>query len=201
VLRLSPRLLCSEAVAVRFLYVGSLLTGKRLEGLLQAANVLRASTDRFRLTLMGPGDGAEHYCGLAASMGLEHLVDIRPPVPYREVPHVVSGYDVAAASVPDIEDRQYQVTLKVLEYRALVVPILASDLPPNRDVVLQGVNGVLAKNDSTEFAAGMRRFVEDRSFLAACRSRALAMREGRTWEDVARVHEEDVYRRVMRARA
>jgi|WetSurMetagenome_2_1015567.scaffolds.fasta_scaffold101396_2 glycosyltransferase involved in cell wall biosynthesis len=186
---------------VRFLYVGSLLPGKRLEGLLDAARVLRKETRAFQLVLMGPGDESGHYRKIIAAMGLEQQVEIHSPVPYRDVPQVVSGYDVAVAFVPDIEDWLYQVTLKVLEYRALGVPILATDLPPNREIVLDGVNGVLAANAPDEFSQGMKRFVTDPVFLGKCRRQALEMREGRTWEDVARVHEEDVYRRVMKARS
>jgi glycosyltransferase involved in cell wall biosynthesis len=180
---------------VRFIYVGSLVAGRRLNVLLDAADLLRQSSRAFELALIGPGDGASAYKDQVSRLGLQEYVRILPPVPYRSVPEIVSGYDVAIAYVPAIEDWRYQVTLKVLEFRALGLPIIASDLPPNREVVEDGINGVIAGNTPEAFCGAMKRFFEP-GFLASCRSRALTMRQGKTWADVARVHETDVYSRV-----
>lgn len=182
---------------VKFVYVGSIVQGRRLEILLQAASRLIGSGCLLELVLIGPGEGAGHYRQMLGRMGLEGNVEIRPPVPYREVPRVIAQHDVAVAFVPEIEDWKYQVTLKVLEYRALGMPVLASDLPPNREVVADGINGVVAGNTPEEFASGMKRFLDDPAFLNSCRRNARSMRQGKTWEDVARVHEEEVYRRVL----
>jgi glycosyltransferase involved in cell wall biosynthesis len=182
---------------VRFIYVGSVVPGRRLEILIQAAGLLLKSDANFEMVIMGPGDGAARYRQEASGLGLQDHVRIFPGVPYSEIPAALSQYDVALAYVTSIEDWRYQVTLKVLEYRALGLPIIASDLPPNRDVVEEEVNGLLAQNTPSSFAATMHRFLEP-SFLASVRSRSLSMRQGRTWEDVADVHEKDVYERVMK---
>lgn len=178
---------------VTFIYVGSLVRAKRLEGLLEAAAVAQRGGANLELTLMGPGDGISHYIDVIRRLGLEGTVQVRPPVPYKDVPAIVAAHDLAVAFVPTIEDWKYQVTLKILEYRALGVPILASDLPPNRGIVRPGENGLLAGNAPEVFGAAMLRFVREPELLEACRAGARAVREGRTWSTVADVYLDRAY--------
>jgi glycosyltransferase involved in cell wall biosynthesis len=111
---------------------------------------------------------------------------------------VVLEHDVALAYVPESPANWlYQPTLKVLEYRALGIPILASDNLPNRDVVEQGVNGLLIQNSVDALAEGMLCFVRDRELLQSCKSNAHQMRQGETWAAVAKLYEQDVYQGLV----
>jgi glycosyltransferase involved in cell wall biosynthesis len=129
---------------------------------------------------------------------LDSVVTFEPPVPYDCIPEVVSGYDVALAHVPDLPaDWHYHPTLKVLEYRALGLPIIATDVEPNRKVVEDGANGLLVRNSAASLAEGMLRFVTDREFLEQCQGRAASMRQGTSWRQVAEMYERDVYRQLL----
>jgi glycosyltransferase involved in cell wall biosynthesis len=178
----------AEAIdrSVRFIYIGRLTRRRRLEVILEAAARVRLQTDRFRLIFMGydASDGA--YGEAIRNLKLDDIACIHPPVPYEQVPGEVLEHDVALAYVPELPaDWQYQPTLKILEYRALGMPVIASDFLPNRDLVENGVNGLLASNAAADIATAMRRFIDDPVFLANCLTNAQAMREGLTWEQVA----------------
>ena len=178
---------------VRFIYVGTLARKRNIEVLLEAAVLLHGRTRDFSLTLRGPGEDAPYYAEMVESLGLSGFVLVLPPVPYRQVPETVAGHDVALAYVPEVLDWQYQPTLKVLEYRALGMPIVASDNPPNRLVVEEGRNGVLVKNTPEFLAAAMERFIKERVLLERCSGGARGMREGMSWEEVAGVYLREVY--------
>lgn len=180
-----------------FIYIGTLGRIRRLGVLLEAAAVARRSGTAFRLTLMGPGPDAEYFRNEVERLDLRDVVRIADPVPYADIPHAVSEHDVAVAYVPDVEDWVYQPTLKVLEYRALGMPVLASDIPSNRVVIGEGKNGLLVGNSAEAIAAGITRLVREDGLLARLEEAASGMREGLTWQDIARIHIEEVYTPIL----
>ena len=179
--------------AVRFVYIGTLSRVRALEHVFAAVEWLLDRTKDFRVEFVGPDEAGGFYHRLLDEKHLGHVIGLKPAVQYQQVPRIVASFDVALAYVPPLADWKYQPTLKVLEYRALGMPIIASDNEPNRDVVEDGVNGVLI-NDSVEgLGSAMLRFVEDRDFLRTCQLNARSMRRGRTWSESARRYEEVVY--------
>ncbi len=177
----------------RFVFVGMITKVRRLEMLLDAVKLLSQRTPKFQLDLVGPDSAQGYYHNLVEQMNLQKFVRILPPVPYHEVPSTICQYDVAVAYVADVRDWKYQVTLKALEYRALGMPIIASDDEPNREVVVDGKNGLIVKNTAQTIADGMLRFIQEEKLLPDCTESALSMRQGLTWHDVARLHLEEVY--------
>ena len=179
---------------VRFIYVGRLSRVRRLEVLIEAVRELNSIRGTFQVVFLGIDVAEGYYQRLTRRFELEDAIKFLPPVPYEEVPKVTSRYDVGLAYVPDSPAHwRYQPTLKVLEYRALGVPIIASDNGPNQDFVQGEVNGLLVDNAAEAWARAMHRFVDDRAFLNRSRGNAQRMREGTTWAQVAELYERDVY--------
>jgi glycosyltransferase involved in cell wall biosynthesis len=183
----------ASGMEVRFIYIGTISRVRRLEHLLEAVRRLDVRRGGFSVDLIGPDASDGYYTTLARTMGLEGRVRFLPAVSYGEVASMVGTYDVALAYVPDVQDWRYQPTLKVLEFRALGIPIIATDNLPNREVVRDGVNGLLVGGAVEDMARAMERFVVDREFLEACRQGARRMRRGRTWEEAAREYLTLVY--------
>lgn len=172
-----------------FIYVGAFTRFRELERVFEAARLARETTDRFRIVLVGPDKTDGHYHRLAAEMGVLDVVELRPGVPYETVPDLMASFDVGLAYIPDRKTWHYQPTIKVLEYRALGLPILSIDVPSHRELVEEGVNGILTPNTVEGIADGIVRFATDRAFWAACRDRAQQMRTGLLIEDVAEMYE------------
>ncbi len=207
---ISPRFLAAELAdstpasserPVRFIYLGALTRFRELERLLLAAQRVLSTTDEFQIVFVGPDKAQGFYHKLVNDLNLGAVVAMMPPVPYEEIPELLASHDVGLAYVPDRPTWDYQPTIKVLEYRAVGLPILSTDVAAHREIVGEGVNGLLVQNSVESLAEGMLRFINDRDFLRRCRMNARAMRRGVTWSDVARMFEQDVYQELRSKKA
>jgi glycosyltransferase involved in cell wall biosynthesis len=184
----------NEERKVQFLYIGSLSRVRKLDQLLAAATLLKQQTSNFELHLVGPDNTEGYFQTEIQRLGLDEVAAVLPAVAYADIPQLVAAADVALAYVPEEPtDWQYQPTLKVLEYRALGVPIIATDVPPNRWEIDDGVNGLLCSNDPAAWASAMATFVNRSERVAVFRDRAQSMRRAISWCDVAEMYERDVY--------
>lgn len=182
---------------VSFLYLGSIARIRKLEQVLEAARLVAAQTDGFRLDFIGPDVAGGYYHGLVKEMGLSRFVRILPPIAYDRVPATVTAYDVALTIVPESPpDWQYQPTIKGIEYRALGAPVIATDFAPNRELVTHKVNGLLVRNTADRIAEAMLCLISDPSFLERCQANARRMRGGPTWSEAAKLYI-NLYRRLL----
>ena len=186
----------APTTATRFVYIGALSKLRNLDRLLEAARLLKARNIQFHLDMIGPDHTAGEYRALITAWGINDVVTIRDPIPYDRVSHMLLAYDVGIAYVPDRPTWHYQPAIKALEYRALGMPILSTDVLSHREIVESGVNGVLVPDTSAGVADGMARFASDASFLSSCRGNALKMRRGITWTEVVRMYDENVYQEL-----
>ncbi len=178
---------------VRFIYIGSVSKIRQLELLLAAIRQVATARQDFVVDFVGPDSSGGYYQGLVEEWGLRGIVRFMPSIPYSQVANTVATYDVALAYVPPLPDWQYQPTLKVLEYRALGIPILASDNAANRHIIREDVNGLLVSHTQEGIAGGLMRFVTDRNYLARVSESARHNREGRTWADSAKEYVDLAY--------
>lgn len=179
---------------VDFIYLGRLTRRRLLERLVQASAIVKQTTDDFRFIFLGIDESDGYYQQMVADLDLPDVVEFRAPVPYEEVPAEVLKHDVAVAYVPELPiDWKYHPPIKILEYQALGMPILATDFRPNHSFVTPGVNGLLVDNDPELIAEAMLRFIEDRAFLADCRAAAATMRGVQTWDVVTQMYLDKVY--------
>ncbi len=185
---------------VRFIYIGTLNRVRHLERIILAAQEMQSTSDigkGFEIVLIGPDKTDGYYQEMVDQLDLKSIVRILPPVPYEDVPGTVAQYDVALAYVPEYPlDWQYHPTLKVFEYRALGMPIIATDFEPNREVVQDEVNGLLVSNSAENIAHAMRRFVCEKEFLRQSAENAKAMRWGLLWQDISEMYEQ-LYQRLL----
>lgn len=184
---------------VEFIYIGSLGRIRRLERVIEAAALVRQQTDQFRVVFLGHDRSDGFYPDLIRRLKLDDRVCIHPPVPYDQVPKTTLAHDVALAYVPEMPlDWQYHPTLKILEYRALGMPIIASDSAPNRAMVQPRVNGLLVENSAASLADAMLRYINDRALLERNRQEAQRARQGLTWAEVTTQYL-DLYHRLLNA--
>ncbi len=193
----------AENTEVRFIYIGTLSRVRRLDRILLAAQRMGTQENggkRFELSFIGPDKTSGKIQEMIDQLNLDSYVDVKPPVPYHDVPKTLDQYDVALAYVPEYPlDWQYHPTLKVLEYRAYGMPIIASDFAPNRELIEEGVNGLLVKNTPDNIAEAMRRFVNEEGFLKQCVENARSMRTALLWQDVSVMYEQ-LYLRLLSRR-
>lgn len=178
---------------VRFVYAGHLSHFRETERLIRAVELLAARTKRFHVHFVGWDTTGGYLSGLVCRMGLRGLVTLSPAVPHEDMPELLAGEHVGLAYTPLRPTWHFQPTIKVKEYRAAGLPIIASDVRAHHDFVEDGVNGLLVTNKVEVWAQAMLNFIESENFLDHCWRNAVKMRSATTIAEAAEIQEK-VYR-------
>lgn len=143
----------TTAVAV----VGSLIARKGHTTLLRAMATLRArGVEDVRLLLVGDGPDEDRLRCLAETL------DLRDSVLFlgRRADAVAILRDAADIAVTAAREEVFP--LNVLEAGFVGLPIVASDIPPHREGIVDGVTGVIVPVDDAEaYAAALARLIAD----------------------------------------
>jgi len=116
------------------------------------------------LCVGGPMDAVPTYLELARRIGIpQDRLRFVDRVPNTEVPYWIRAFDVALAPFPRTDHYAYFMSpLKLFEYMAAEVPILATDLPSIREVLRHGENAWLVPpSDPKALAEGIRNLLEN----------------------------------------
>ena len=172
-------------------YAGQLHTmevSKGVEVLVDAAARLRDLPVTV-CVVGGPG----HLVEALRSRWREHWLDparfVAPgQVPPSRVPAWLAAFDVAAIPFPVTRHfAECASPLKLFEYLAAGLPVVASDLPSIREVVEEGVTALLVPaSDPGAFAAAVRRLEGNAALRDGLATRARQTAASYTWEARAR---------------
>lgn len=132
--------------APRAVFAGRLAPEKNLETLIRAWPLVQAAHPNATLTLIGEGPEREPLETLIAALGLSGAIQLPGFAP--EVASQLRGFDLFI--LPSIEEG---MSLALLEAVAAGIPIVASDIPGNRTLVVDSEHGRLAAPDSPDALA------------------------------------------------
>ena len=120
---------------VHMVYVGVFLEQRNLLPLVQAVKRANEEGMSFVLSLYGNGPLRPQLEVLAADSG--GAVRIERPVPHEQVPTVLAQAQVGVTSLPEPGDAKYEASspIKLFEYMAAGMPVLATDSKCHTDVV------------------------------------------------------------------
>ncbi len=143
----------------KVVYVGQLYGWKGVGNLIEAVRYLPEEELHFI------GGGKERVQELRAKtkeMGVEDRIIFHGQISPTEVRKLLA--DAAVAVLPltrnDVQATRYTSPLKLFEYMAAGVPIVASDLPSVREILTDGVNALLVEPDNPQaLAQGVRQIV------------------------------------------
>lgn len=141
------------------------------------------------LCVGGPMDVVPAYLNLARRLGVpEHRVQFVDRVPNREVPFWIRACDVVTIPWPWTEFSAYFTSpLKLFEYMAAGVPIVATDLPSICEVLHHGENAWLVEPGNPKaLAEGIAQVVSDGDLgnsIVSCARQGIGEY---TWEHRAR---------------
>ena len=159
--------------------------GAMIRALMQARERLEGHS--YRLLLLAwpdpPTDYAARIKGLIAEHGLVHEVVAHPPVPHDDMP------DFFAAADAVILPSQEYFSIVMLEAMVLECPLVASVHGGSRDVIEDGVNGLLVDhNDIAQLADAAVKIVQmgGPARQEMGRRARQTILEGYTWDRIAR---------------
>lgn len=171
--------LASEARII--VYTGQLFGEKGVDVLVRAATLLKNVT----VVIVG-GDAADkdRLRRLKQEAGAHNvtLLDYVPPTkvtPYLKAANVL----ILPHSAKVSESAKYTCPVKLFEYMAAGVPIVASDLPSIREVIRHGENGWLVKpDDANALAEGIHSILDNHELAQRLAHQATRDVGSYTWE-------------------
>ncbi len=120
----------------RFIHVSSLINQKNPEGMLEALSLVKKKRDDFVLKIVGPAK--ENFKKKVKDLSLEKQVIFMGEIPYVDVAKEISNSDAM------VHFTRYETFGCVIaESLCCGVPVIVSDLDVTKELVADGVNGVL----------------------------------------------------------
>ena len=145
------------------IYVGSIQHNRGLENLLRSMKFI----ENVHLVLMGYGDKGviDNLEEIAVEEGLTERYSLFGPVPSELVPLYTSSADIGVAPILNSCLSYYLCSPnKVFEYMHAGIPVVASDFPELRKVVIgEGIGTVFDPEKPEDIARSIREIVEDES--------------------------------------
>jgi glycosyltransferase involved in cell wall biosynthesis len=111
-------------------------------------------------------------------------IELTGYLPHARVAEAIVGCAAAVVPLPDNPMARYFTSpLKLFEYQAAGLPLVASDLPALREVLTDGQNALLVPpDDPPALAAALRRLLDDPALADRLRRRGLSDVAGHTWQ-------------------
>ncbi len=140
--------------------VGRLWPQKRLKDLIWAADLLKVIRDDVHLLVIGDGPDRERLLRYREQVRIKdrvhflgHRTDVESLLPHFDLLWLASGYE----GLPNV----------VMEAMAAGVPVVATDIPGTRELVISGETGFLVPvGDRAAFAQRANQILEDRELRA-----------------------------------
>ena len=143
------------------IYHGVLSPNRGLKDVITAVGLLREEYDDLHFLVVGEGPGKEEMEKEARRCGVESRVLFTGHVSYRDIPKYLGSADVGILPFPNIEWWAVSSPIKLMEYLAIGLPVIATDIAAIRYVTDQTGGAVLARDNRPEnLAEAIRAFYE-----------------------------------------
>ena len=135
--------------------IGRLAKEKNWETLLHAVAKARRDHPDLRLVLIGDGSEKDNLQSLAAELGIAERFTFMGELPFSEVTAYLKAADIFGfASVTETQG------LVTMEAMAAGLPVVAVDASGTRDIVDNGEQGFLVRNDADDLSASIKRLLD-----------------------------------------
>ncbi|MBS3782601.1 MAG: glycosyltransferase family 4 protein [Candidatus Thermoplasmatota archaeon] len=163
-------------------YVGRIVYHKGLEYFVRAAHHLKDENVKF--LLVGTGDFKSELENIIERNGLENKVMFAGRVPNEDLQNYYAATDIFV--LPSVS-RLEAFGIVALEAMASGVPVIVSDIPGVRDVIVEGKHGLLTEPMNSEDLAGKIRTLLENPDMAESMGKngRERVKEKFTWKKVA----------------
>lgn len=167
------------AGSLRLVYLGLLGRSRGIDVLLAAMRILKDQDVRVHLDVIGSDENEPGYLARAERLKIADRVTFHGHVPYDQALRLVAQADIGV--VPHHATEHWRTTIpnKLFDYMAAELPVVVSDAPPTKRVVVEtGAGRVFRDRDPVDLAAQIRELtsLEQRRKLGAAGRRAVETR-------------------------
>jgi len=148
--------------------VGRLAPDKNWKTLLEAVARVLPAHPRLRLALIGEGHSKEELSQYAQELGISRRVEFIGEVPFDQIPRYLKAADLFGFSSPS--ETQGLATIEAL---AAGLPVIAVNATGTRDVIRNGLDGLLTENNSAALAEAICQVLESESVYQSLKTAAL----------------------------
>lgn len=179
--------------------VSSLVDYEGLDDLVDAFAILAPQFPALRLLMVGSGTAAAALKAQAAYLGLAERVIFTGRVPREQASIYHQALDIFVVPRKDLDVTRAVTPLKPVEALASARPVVASDLPALREIVHDGINGLLSPPvNPPGLAETLARLLKDEPLRRQLgRQGREDVLENRTWAANAQSYERK-YREIRR---
>lgn len=175
----SPSLPKNGAFVIGF--VGTLRASQGLTKLIEAFDLVAEQSAHAQLLIVGDGPEREHLDREVAARDLISRVRFTGSVAPESVPGLLASMDVAVAPYPALA-QFYSSPLKLYEYMAAGLPIVASRIGQIEELIEDGETGLLLPpGDAAELAKALSRLEFDAETSARLGAAAQNAVQDHTW--------------------
>jgi glycosyltransferase involved in cell wall biosynthesis len=183
---------------IKLIYIGALLRERNLDQLCIAVNHANTQGMKFKFNIVGSGDSKEEILEIAErSNGQIILID---PVPRGEIPKFLGQAHVGVLSAFTPSEKIFEASspIKLFEYMAAGLPILATRITCHTDVLGNG-NFVFWAEDSDEqrLLDALRLIWQSRAELGVMGNQAALAARDWTWGESARKLKESLEKGLL----
>ena len=167
-------------------YIGTLKTMGMEKGVLDCLKALTFLPANYKFLIVGgEEEDVEYYKKISINWGVSEKVIFIGQVPQPEVSGFISFCDVLVAPYP--QNKHYSLfmsPLKIFEYMASKKPIIATDLPTLREILVDGENATLISPENPKALANAIIFIkENPDYAKRIREKAYEdVRDKYTWQ-------------------
>jgi glycosyltransferase involved in cell wall biosynthesis len=172
---------------IHLMYIGSFVGDRNLALLCRAVEDANAQGMAFILSLVG--DGLDRQALERIALQSEGGIRVLPPVPHDRVPGLLRQAHVGVTSLPSSVDRKFEASspIKLFEYMAAGLPVMATDNACHTDVVGEGTYAFWVREPTLQgVLVALRLVAQSRDGLRDRGARAAAAARSWTWQEAGR---------------
>lgn len=165
-------------------FVGGLKPWHGVESLPKLLADLLPEFPSLQLVIVGEGPYRQELMRQLQAYGVEDHAVLTGQVAHSQIPHLVRQFDIALAPYPNLSHEFYFSPLKLFEYMACGVPVVAPALGQIESVVRHEENGLLyPAEDHQQLTSACRRLLSQPDLCQKLGSQAAAeVRNEYTWK-------------------
>jgi glycosyltransferase involved in cell wall biosynthesis len=153
-------------------YHGVLSPNRGLQNAIKAIYFSKQKIPNILFMLVGTGSAETELKNITKELDLEENVLFTGGVPFNEIPNYIMTADVGIIPLPGIDWWNVSSPIKLKEYLAMQLPIIATDIPAHRLVIKKAGGATLIKdNEPKNIAEAISAFHKNRDTAYSVKKR------------------------------